>query len=285
MIKKTIIPALIFSLTFSFLGAKPVQAATDIVNDGTLSSGLQGCWELDEASGTRNDSHANVNHLSATNAPANATGVIGSAVDLEVGSTQYLSRTDGTQTGLDFTSGLTLAAWVNVESVSGATRRAIISKYRLGVGDDGNNGFAYYFFYNGTGLNLYLWDGTNFPTPAVTQSLGTGAWHHVAVTWDDTNNRARFYYDGAQVGADVTATAGNLKNSTGAFAVGAAGSAVGAAEESWDGLIDVAAVWNKEMTSTDISALYNAGAGIPCVASGGASTPQTPPPALIFQEG
>ena len=95
-----------------------------------LLTNLVSYWTLDEASGTRADSHG-TNHLTPTNAPVGATGKIGNGCDFESSSAQYLSCASNPtlQTGdVDFT----IAAWVYVENRL-AVRRNCHQKQGLGI--------------------------------------------------------------------------------------------------------------------------------------------------------
>lgn len=107
-----------------------------------------------------------------------------------------------------------------------------------------------------------------------TATLGTATWHHIVYTYDGANMNG--YYDGALVVGPV-ALSGNGASGTGdGFGLG--GTNRGGGNE-WYGyssvLIDEVGVWTRAITSTEVTSLYNGGAGFAYPFTVAVSTPPT----------
>lgn len=184
------------------------------------------------------------------------------ATDLEAGSSQYWSIAD--QAALDFTTNYTLMAWVKPESQPAAdTNYGIISKFNASP----NLSYMFSYFNNAGTLQVRLAasdDGTGVTSCLRNQTLSDATWYHVAATFSGSSgsNRTRLYVDGTQVGTDCTPGFDTFSG-TSAFTVGA-GQALAS---TFDGIIDDARVWSRELTATEISDIKNS----PCSASDGAS--------------
>lgn len=217
-----------------------------------LTDSLISFWALEEASGTRNDSHS-TNHLTDNNTVASAAGKVGTAGDFEKDNSESLSiASNGSLlTGdIDFSA----AGWVQFESkVTSAA----------GFGKEGTIGnYEWVMYYDVGSDRLRLWvsnDGTNGITVSA-DNLGSpavGIWYFVVVWHDSVNNL---------MGISVNdGTPNTQAYSNGVFA-GAGPFMVGADEASttyfWDGLIDQVGFWKRVLTAAEITQLYNSGSGL-----------------------
>lgn len=248
-------------------------AATDIINDGTLSTSLLVCYDLDETTGTRVDQTANAYDLTANNTPGNAAGKEGNAVDLEhiaVNNTSgsYLSRS--TAANLETTGDLSIATWVQFETTPGLFW--LVDK----KSEAGLDFSMYALFTNTNTLNFRSTNGSasSNQDDSVSWSPSTATWYHVVLTRTSAGV-LKFYVDGSQTGTDQTGYNGALSKSgsrpfhIGRYKLSGAGNI-----RNMDGLMDVTAVWSKVLTGTEITDLYNGGTGIPCDAEPAGSTPQ-----------
>ncbi len=176
------------SRIYLHVGNKPVDYDTI----ATYPAAWRGVWpqavDFDDATANGNDATAA--------GGVSAGGVVGpngtvSATDYN-GSTQYLDV--GDITDMDGATAITLKAWINLDSATGA--QAIIRKWRAS-----NFGFA--LMNEGTGrLGLLVSDGTNVINAQSADSLlATGSWIHVAATWSATNSVA-LYLNGASQSID-----------------------------------------------------------------------------------
>lgn len=244
-------------------------AATDIVNDATLGTNLQACYDLDETSGGRADESANTNDLTDNSTVGSAAGKIDNGADNEASNSEYLSITDGDQTGLALTGDLSFSVWFNVESLSGTN--TIFAK------TNSNTQRAYVFRVLGSGdgnlLNAEVYgDGTTSnrrganSDAAILSAGDIGTFVNIAGTFDIDTGAWVFYRNGSSVASTASnaGTVASIYTTPSMFQLGA-NNFNGTPESYADGVFDIAAVWSKTLTSTDVSNIYNGGAGIPCV--------------------
>lgn len=168
-------------------------------------------WKLDESSGTAADSDGTgLNHIGMllNGAAWTTDGLINGAVAFD-GDDSYISGC--TSNNLNYTGGeMTLSTWtyLNAGETDGAT---LISKryndtngvnsynYRVGI----NNGAAPAVFFTVTG-------GTDAAPSTYTVTTVGGisktAWHHIAVTINNSAGSMRIYIDGVLTGTTATGT-------------------------------------------------------------------------------
>lgn len=241
-------------------------AATDVKNDASLSTSLVSYWELEETSSTRFDSHAS-NNLTDTNTVLSGTGIQGTAADFERTNLEYLTIAAGHT--LNITGDLSISMWVNFETspVSATQMLAYHSAgtvsteqfYLLAYNNGGNVGINLRTRYNSSsGINDVVENISGF---------STGVWYHIVVTASNTNTRGRVYINGSQVGTDTTFSATAPQSVSANFRLGRDQSS----GIYFDGLMDEVAVWSKELSSTEVTNLYNSGSGIPYDAGGAAA--------------
>lgn len=233
-------------------------AATDVKNDGSLSTNLVSYWELDETSGTRSDSHAS-NDLTDNNTVTSTTGKLGTAALFTSSNSEYLSITDAAQTGLDPTTTMSISVWVKLNSIGAAQYIATKSnKYELIILSTG-------------AVRFDIRDDLNARSRAQsTATLSTGTWYHIVATYSNSSQEAFIYINGSAItDADHETDATAIGSNTTAFYMGANSGPSGY----FDGAMDEFGFWNRELSSSDASALYNAGSGIPYDAGGGGGQP------------
>jgi len=175
------------------------------------------------------------------------------SINLERDSSQYLSISDASQTGLDFTGDLTVEAWVKVESTPGVSQDYMIISKLAAAGHK-----SYFWSYrdqSGTKkIALGLTDdGTTLSEVTWNKTLSTGIWHHLAVTYDASAGQAELYVDGSSEGTR-TGLDTSIYNSDAAFIVGATENDITGC--AFDGKIDDVRAWNDIRTSAEISTNY-----------------------------
>jgi len=218
------------------------------VKNSSLATDLVSYWELEEASGTRFDSHG-ANDLTDNNTVGQAAGKIGDGADFGAGNREYLSKTLGS-TGLELTTSFSVAFWVKLET------SALQAFYQSGTN---NNRWVIQHF----GGNLFFTE-DNIADFVSIGTLPVGTFAHVAVTKDgNAASNLKIYLNGS---LDRTFSCGTVATPTGSAWVGAYGSTPG---RYCDGVLDEFGIWSKALTSTEVSDLYNSGAGIPYDAGGG----------------
>lgn len=170
------------------------------------------------------------------------------SIDLEATSSQYLSITDASQTGLDLTTDFTIEAWVNPESQPGTY--TIASKYQE---SGSNRNYIFQYFDDAATKKLRLLVNSNGQAGNntfldITQTLSNATWAHVAVTYDLSAGQAEFFVNGSSIGT-VSGGPTTLANGTAEFQIGAEQTN----GQHWDGLIDEVRIWNDIRTGTEIS--------------------------------
>ncbi len=233
-----------------------------------LVDNLVSYWPLDEASGTRADSHGS-NDLADNNTVLSATGKISDAADFELANSEYLNITDASQSGLDFTSDFSFSCWVKPESQHDGAMW-----YKWG-GSQAAYGFLYLNIagtyklrFNGYATG----GGSNIPFDW-TQTLSNSTWYHIVFRFDATGHpsgsgTAEVFVDGSSIGTVTNGSYTGSSNTTGAFSISSLGSGI---QWYWDGLIDEMGCWSRLLTDQEITDLYNGGAGLAYPFSGGGS--------------
>ena len=229
----------------------PSPTAPVDIFSSSLATDLVSYWELEEASGTRIDSHGS-NNLSDNNTVLSATGIQGNGADFEKSNSEYLSITDASQTGLDLTTNASFAWFMKPESVD------IVNYYILSKG--GATEISYRIEHDDDRLRFSVSSNGSTDTSESYVSSGlftVGNWYHCAITWD--NGVIKFYIDGSLVKTtDISGTLTSIYSGTGEFRLGDCING-----RFFDGILDEVGVWSRTLTDTDIANLYNSGAGIP----------------------
>jgi len=228
----------------------------------SLLTSIVSYWKLDEASGNALDAHGSNTLTETSGTIAAATGIISGARDFELGDTEYFNIADNADlsTGdIDFT----ITVWVNLESR--LSYMGIVTKWST----DGNREYAlayntsqgFYFFVttNGFSATSAQVQATTFGNPSA------GVWCFVVVWHDATANTLNICVNDGTV--DSVSHSGGVANSAGPFQIGAQGGG-----SYFDGMIDEVGLWKRVLTSAEITALYNGGAGLAYSSFGGGGT-------------
>ncbi len=225
------------------------------------ADGLISYWKLDEASGNAVDSQGSntlINNASAVY----ASGKIGNAVDLEASSVQYLSISDGSQSGLDLSGDFTVSQWIKLESSGG---RSSISKY-----DDNTSNLSYRTYLTTTEMGMGLSsNGSSETFDSFSQTFNTGTWYHVAWAYHAAAGSVEFFVNGSSIGTK-TGYPTSLFNSAAAFRIG--GQNAASNDALFDGMIDETGIWSRTLSGTEVAALYNSGVGATHPFSGDATS-------------
>ncbi len=216
----------------------------------SLIDGLISHWSLDEASGTRADSHG-TNDLTDNNTVTSAAGKIGVAASFAAASSEYLSRADNA--GLRAPAGgFTIAAWVNPAT---AANQVLLGKTGGGLDRE------YYIRIDGIGgCNFVVTTDGSTATTATTGAgtVPTSTWSFV-VAWHDPDADTINVQvnDSTPVSA---AFASAVQSSSGDFVIGRDNSFGGS--EYFNGLADSISLWGRVLTADERDALYNGGDGL-----------------------
>lgn len=243
----------------------------------TLTNDLVAYWPLNEASGTRSDSHSNSLDLTDNNTVGQGTGnVYSNAADFEENNSEYLTRSS---TDLLQPLSFSISMWIKPEDLSGPVT-PLISK------DDSMESEQSYILYYYPPTNKLYWaiyenDGAGGPGGSVPQAstgsspMSLGSWYHIVVTLDDQNESQLILNDGTPFTASVTES---MYQSSSDFGIGAQfneGSPVGS--HYFDGLMEAVSFHNRVLTAAEITSLYNLGHGL--------TYSQLPSPPVQLKEG
>jgi Concanavalin A-like lectin/glucanases superfamily len=217
----------------------------------SLLIGLAGYWKLNEASGARADSSGTGNTLTEVGGTiSSTTGKIGDCPDT-IATAKWLERATNTslQMGdVDFT----IAGWFYMTALTPSR-----DLFRL----DNGSVFDYDIYYHlGTGQFRFYFDksagGSVDLGTAITPNLNT--WYFVVATHDSVNDLASIYWNGV--------LKGQLPVSGGTTITGGATFKV----SSDTGRVDECGLWKRVLSASEITTLYNGGAGITYPFDGGA---------------
>jgi hypothetical protein len=81
-------------------------------------------------------------------------------------------------------------------------------------------------------------------------------WYQVVTTYDVSNRSMRLYVDGTLVSSGTLSASSKRINE---FTIGAARTSNSPGASPWDGFIDTVAVWDTNLSTTDVSTMYNGG--------------------------
>jgi hypothetical protein len=154
------------------------------------------------------------------------------ALDFD-GSNDYVSVAHSSD--LSISGAMSITAWVNPDSLSG---------FPMFVSKRASSGHAYQFYSTGNKLNY-----NNGTIAQSSGTISTGAWTHVAVTFDGAGSVA-FYINGSSAGTASAATT----NPTNAQAVDLGRAYNG---NYFNGKMDEVAIFNSTLTSAQISNIYS----------------------------
>lgn len=226
-------------------------------SSSTLNTSLIAYWKLGEASGTRVDSETTgtAQNLTDNNTVNQTNGIIGNAAWFINGNNEYLSKTDSA----DLSTGdidYTVAGWVYFDTLT--NRRNIFSKWSNAAGNR-----EWYLFYSVV-ANRFQYQISSNGTDSVALSAtafgapSTATWYLVAVCHDSVNNLMGISING---GAWETQSYANGSiDGTASFVIG-----WNSADTQYnDGRVDEVGFWKKVLSASEISELYNSGAGKTC---------------------
>ncbi len=209
-------------------------------------------YPLDEASGSGIDAHTGgLNLAEVSGSIGAASGLVSGARDFEAGDSEALQLDNA---AFALTGDFTIAGWVNAESLSTntvAARWLATGNQRCYSLDYASSRFRFLVTTNGASGTAAIATGNTFG------AASTGTWYFVAGWHDAVNDQL-----GVSVNAgtpDLVSHSAGVFNGTAPFNIGAVNST--APSSGWDGLVDELGVWGKVLTPTELTWLYNSGAG------------------------
>lgn len=222
-----------------------------------LTDNLAAYWKFNESSGNAADSSGAGVTLTNNNTVGYAAGKIANAGDYGSSNTnKYFSAAN--------TLGINGGAishnfWVNISTAPTSGNAAGL----VGHFNNSNKINERVFYKNDGGtLNLYfnrLIAGISNNGPTVAQTLTTGTWYMITFTYDGTTVRG--YVNGTEIGnAGGGSGSGSDSGYFNGIIVGSMNG--GPPTDVLKGLLDEYGVWSRALSPTEITTLYNGGAGL-----------------------
>ncbi|MFN7161311.1 MAG: LamG-like jellyroll fold domain-containing protein [Candidatus Gracilibacteria bacterium] len=166
-------------------------------------------------------------------------------------------------------SKITLSAWVNPSTLSG--HRSIITKYSSNISQSS----WYLEIADGGGLSFGVYQDSStyrgVTTPAGTLTANT--WQHVTGVFSSVDQSLTVYVNGVVQSVTVAGgTVTSIADSSAPVFIGAITPGSGVISDYWSGSIDDVRFFNRALTQTEVTNIYNEAAGTVC----SANTPSTP---------
>jgi hypothetical protein len=227
-------------------GNSATAAPVTVTVNNTALPGLVAAYNFNEGAGSMLTDRSGLSHTGTISGAAWTTqGKYGSALTFD-GIDDWVTVAD--RNDLDFTTGMTIEAWVFPTALGSGTWRNVVIKERSG----------------GETYNLYANSDTDSPKLYVVRSAAPGVpldaagtsqlplnvWTHLAATYNGST--VRLYVNGTQVG--TRAVAGPLLTSTGVLRLG--GNSVWG--EYFAGRIDEVRLYNRALSAAEIQSDLNA---------------------------
>jgi len=221
------------------------------------------CWPFDEASGVRSDLYGG-NDLADNNTVGVGTAIVaGNSADFERDNQEYLSITDALQTGLDLGVGgsdFSVMGWVRFET---NVFTGLVAKYNLPLD-------ASYSLRKFADNTTEIWTDLSVNGSTISQNGGnlagqtnwaTATDYFIYFGYDASSGQMNFSVNDGTV-LTVGSFPTSVHNGNANFTIGV-GYVPGG--EYMDGLMDEWSVFARQLSAGEITSMYNAGAGVPCV--------------------
>ena len=238
------------------------QAATDIKNDAALGSNLTTAW-FGSSEAVEVDLTSNGNTLTNVNTVLSGTSpnTGETTADFEYSSSEYFTRADTAD--ISFTSAFSFAMWINFESYgTGGQTPMLLRKY----GAAGSQDYIMEWGVSGTTLTprFQYFDGTTYRDASASagSTINAGTWYHMCITFDAGS--VIYYINGSKLGNTMSVGGTAIADGAGTLYV----SSTNGSGQYIDGQVHQLLFYDKVLTSTDCSDLYNAGTELPFEAAG-----------------
>lgn len=233
-----------------------------------LTDNISAYWKLDESSGNPADATGNGNTLTNNNTVTYAAAKINNGSTFAAASSQNFSITNASQTGLNLTGDYSFNFWLNLTNLPGATDYGLIYKYNLDTAPNGydmhidHTSAAIWFEVVGDGVSTSLLQAK--VNTALTTPTDVGSWHMWSFVYHLANPATVIIYkDGSSVAFTYSFQQITTSNSTNTevWRMGAANNNSGALQF-LNGSMDEVGLWARQLSSGEITTLYNGGAGL-----------------------
>jgi Concanavalin A-like lectin/glucanases superfamily len=218
-----------------------------------LTTDLLAYYHLD---GNGIDSSGNGYNLSLVGNPAFGPGLYGQALALNGDSSQYATR-PGDDAAFNFgSSNFTIQVWVNFNAF-GNSEQTLIEKFTGGGGPGWtlttpSDGSGQFIEFAATTTNSSL-DEVNTAQVSITP----GTWNQIVV--ERNGNTVSIYLDNALLVSD--SFTGSIIGSSNPLLIGGRYNSGGSRGAAVNGSLDEIAIWNRALSTSEVSSLWNNGEG------------------------
>ena len=225
---------------------------------GINTSGLKALYNFDSSwsnNATDSDSITTGGDMTAQNNATFSTSVkkLGTASASFPADGDYAKTSTANGANFDFTGDSTVTLWVYRTDGLDSSYHAMVSK-RSG----GNSEYNLYLAPVSSGVSkpdLYITMGSSTFNGSATGAIPDSTWTHLATTID--GDVMKYYINGALDSThDLNGAKGTLASQP--FGVGAIS---GTGTEGYQGYLDQVSVWNRALSASEISTIYNSGTG------------------------
>jgi len=236
---------------------------TPFLANAAISDGQTAYYTFDQSSENLTDATGNGNTATNHNTTTFAAGIIGNGALLQETTPNYFSMSDSTSWAFG-TGDFTISAWVKFNSFYGGSNQAIYSqsdgssnnRIRVEMRNNGSGDYQAAFFAEIGGSVV-----ADYHTPdgADNAFTSTGTWYNVV--WVRSGTTLTAYINGVANTQHVGTAIGSssLGDISGSAYLGIENE--GSLNNALDGTLDEVGVWNRALTPTEITAIYNSGVG------------------------
>ena len=211
-----------------------------------LLSGLQVYYKLEDLT----DSSGAGMTLTNNGVVTFVAGKISNAANFVSTSSQFLSHVDATPFQMG-TGSFSMSAWIKF-----TTNVAGIDLVAYG-NPAGGAALGYAIVQSGIHIGFAIGDGTHTAAKDSVTTNNDGVWHFAVFTCDRAGLGSIYIDNGTPDTVSVTTVTGSLNSSTG-FGIGGGAGGIHLSDSS----IDEVGIWNRILTTGEISTLYNGGTGL-----------------------
>lgn len=233
---------ILFIIFFFFLSASPALAGFTY-GDPPLSNGLISYWRMDESSGQGVGDYTGTNNGTAIGTTIDTTGKVGYSRSF-TGTGNYI--TIPYNQSLNTTASFSLSVWIKPTQTSG-------SGFIFGRGKD--QAGEYRLRQSGRSI-MFQMNSSGWWSHTSSLALNIGVWNHAVVVFDYQTQNIRMYINGVQVLSETETH--NLPANTLTAVIGADGINLA---DWFSGGIDEVGLWNRALSTGEITNLYNNGNG------------------------
>ena len=212
----------------------------------SLLDGLMGYWKLDETTGDVLDSYGNNDSSSYSVTTRGTSGKIGTAYTFSALEDDYINFGSTCKPTL----GISLIAWINPSTQINTWAGIITNYFNHGPGDQS----GYNIFLDASTIVFELMNRTSINQIRSSTIISPNNWYFIVGTWDGAT--IRIYINNVSDTSEARTTpigyetTSSLKFGSHSFPY------------DYTGVLDEVAIWNRALTISEISTLYNSGNGL-----------------------